>query len=154
MGMESKIRKMDEKILYDQLILIESKKDIKDKVVFLDKEIPNYKIYYKGRSIGTLKEMIVNVDRKIKINEIRKDKTLYTLIIAHLIAQYIIKRIKRRDWEYANYLKQRRELIVEAIYREILKGPMEKFRFFGKVWTHNEILGAFIEYMGNRILDF
>lgn len=152
--MESKIRKMDEKILYDQLILIESKKDIKDKVVFLDKEIPNYKIYYKGRSIGTLKEMIVNVDRKIKINEIRKDKTLYTLIIAHLIAQYIIKRIKRRDWEYANYLKQRRELIVEAIYREILKGPMEKFRFFGKVWTHNEILGAFIEYMGNRILDF
>jgi hypothetical protein len=154
MGMESKIRKMDEKVLYDQIILIESKKDIRDKVIFLDKEIPNYKIYYKGRSIGTLKEMIVNVDRKIKIDEIREDKILYTLIIAHLIAQYIIKRIKRRDWEYANYLKQRRELLVEAIYREILKGPMEKFRFFGKVWTHNEILGAFIEYMGNKILDF
>jgi len=145
---------MDEKVLYDQIILIESKKDIGDKVIFLDKEIPNYKIYYKGRSIGTLKEMIVNVDRKIKLDEIREDKILYTLIIAHLIAQYIIKRIKNRDWEYANYLKQRRELLVEVIYKEILKGPMEKFRFFGKVWTHNEILGAFIEYMGNKILDF
>jgi hypothetical protein len=145
---------MDEKVLYDQIILIESKKNIKDKVSFLGKEIPNYKIYYKGRSIGTLKEMIVNVDRKIKLDEIRENKILYKLIIAHLIAQYIIKRIKKRDLEYANYLKQRRELIVEAIYKEILNGPMEKFRFFGKVWTHNEILGAFIEYMGNKILDF
>jgi hypothetical protein len=154
MGMESKIKKMDEKILYDQLILIESKKDIKDKVLFLDKEIPNYKIYYKGRSIGTIKEMLINVDKKIKIDEIREDKVLYTLIIAHLIAQYIIKRIKNRDWEYTNYLKQRRELLIEAIYRDILKGPMEKFRYFGKIWTHNEILGAFIEYMGDKILDF
>lgn len=145
---------MDEKILYDQLILIESKRDIKDRIIFLGKEIPNYKIYYKGRSIGTLKEMLTNVDRKIKVDEIREDKVLYTLIIAHLIAQYIIKRIKNRDWEYTNYLKQRRELLVEVIYRDILKGPIEKFRFFGKVWTHNEILGAFIEYMGDRILDF
>jgi hypothetical protein len=154
MGMESQIKKMDEKILYDQLILIESKRDIKDRIIFLGKEIPNYKIYYKGRSIGTLKEMLTNVDRKIKVDEIREDKVLYTLIIAHLIAQYIIKRIKNRDWEYTNYLKQRRELLVEVIYRDILKGPIEKFRFFGKVWTHNEILGAFIEYMGDRILDF
>lgn len=145
---------MNERILYDQLTLIESKRNIKDKVIFLDKEIPNYKIYYKGRSIGTIKEMLINVDRKIKIDEIREDKILYTLIIAHLIAQYIIKRIKKRDWEYANYLKQRRELLVETIYKEILEGPMEKFRFFGKIWTHNEILGAFIEYMGDRILDF
>jgi len=152
--MGSKIKEMDEKVLYDQLILIEPKRDIKNKIIFLGKEIPNYKIYYKGRSIGTIKEMLTNVDKKIKIDEIREDKILYTLIIAHLIAQYIIKRIKNRDWEYANYLKQRRELLVEVIYKDILKGPMEKFRYFGKIWTHNEILGAFIEYMGDKILDF
>jgi len=152
--MGSPIKEMNEKILYDQLILIESKRDIKDKIIFLGKEIPNYKIYYKGRSIGTIKEMLINVDKKIKIDEIKEDKILYALIIAHLIAQYIIKRIKNRDWEYANYLKQRREILVEIIYKEILGGPIEKFRFFGKLWTYNQILGAFIEYMGNKILDF
>lgn len=152
--MESKIKKMMEIQLYDKIFLIEPKEYSKDKVKFLDKEIPNYKIYYKGRSIGTIKEMLINVDKKIKIDEIKENKILYTLIIAHLIAQYIIKRIKNRDWEYANYLKQRRELLVEAIYKEILGGPMEKFRYFGKLWTHNEILGAFIEYMGDKILNF
>ena len=145
---------MEEIQLYDQLFLIKPGNYENNKVKFIDKEIPNYKVYYKGRSIGTIKEMLTNVDKKIKIDEIKEDKILYTLIIAHLIAQYIIKRIKNRDWEYANYLKQRRELLIETIYKEILGGPMEKFRYFGKLWTHNEILGAFIEYMGDKILDF
>jgi len=151
--MESKI-KMKEIPLYDQIFLIEPKDYANNKVKFIDKEIPNYKLYYKGRSIGTIKEMLINVDKKIRVDEIKEDKILYTLIIAHLIAQYIIKRIKNRDWEYANYLKQRRELLIEVIYRDILKGSTEKFRYFGKLWTHNEILGAFIEYMGDKILDF
>jgi hypothetical protein len=144
---------MEEIQLYDEIYLIEPKDYINNKVKFLDKEIPNYRIYYKGKSIGTLKEMIINTDRKIKIKEMKENKNFYITIIAHLIAQYIIKRIKKRDMKYAHYLKQKHELLVEAIYNKILNGSIEKYMYLGKVWSDNEIKGAFIDYMGNKILS-
>ena len=148
--MESKIKKMDEKILYDEIYLTEPK----DKVKFLDREIPNYRIYYKGRSLGTIKEILFKVDEKIKLKEMRENKDFYINIIAHLMAQYIIRKIKNRDENYANYLKERRDLFVEYIYTKILKGPKEKYKYLGKVWSDNEIKGAFLDYMGNKIFSF
>jgi len=142
---------MNEIRLYDQLFLIESENYENNKVKFIDKEIPNYRIYYKGRSLGTIKEILFKLNEKIKIEEIKKDKDVYTIIIAHLFAQYLIRKIKKRDEEYANYLKQRREFLIEAIYDKILKGSMEKFKYLGKVWTDNEIKGALIRYLGDKI---
>ena len=142
---------MEEIQLYDQLFLIKPINDENNKVKFIDKEIPNYRIYYKGKSLGTIKEMLYKLDEKIKIDEIKKDKDVYTIIITHLLAQYIIRKIKRKDEEYANYLKKRRELLIEAIYNKILKGSMEKYKYLGKVWTDNEINGALIIYLGDKI---
>jgi len=144
---------MEEIQLYDQLFLIKPGNNENNKVKFIDKEISNYKIYYKGKSLGTIKEMLFKLDEKIKLDEIRKNKDVYTIIMTHLIAQYIIRKIKRRDEEYANYLKQRRELLVEAIYNKILNGPMEKYKYLGKVWTDNEIKGALIVYLGDKVHD-
>jgi len=137
--------------LYDQLFLINPENSGNNKVKFIDKEIPNYKIYYKGKSLGTIKEMLFKLDEKIKLDEIRKNKDVYIIIMAHLLAQYIIRKIKRRDEEYANYLKQKRELLIEAIYNKILNGPMEKYKYLGKVWTDNEIKGALIIYLGDKV---
>ena len=117
---------MEEIQLYDQLFLIKPGNNENNKVKFADKEISNYKIYYKGKSLGTIKEMLFKLDEKIKLDEIKKDRDVHTIIMTHLIAQYIIRKIRRRDEEYANYLKQRRELLVEAIYNKILNGSMEK----------------------------
>ena len=142
---------MEEIQLYDQLFLIKSGNNENNKVKFTDKEIPNYKIYYKGKSLGTIKEILFKLDEKIKLDEIRKNKDVYIIIMTHLLAQYIIRKIKRKDEEYANYLKQRRELLVEAIYNKILNGPMEKYRYLGKVWTDNEIKGALIVYLGDKV---
>ena len=141
------------KYLYDQIILIETENYANNKVKFIDKEIPNYKIYYKDGSICTIKEMLYNLDEKIKLEEIKRNKDVYTILMAHLMAHYIIKKLKRKDEEYANYLKQRREFLVEAIYRKILNGPMEKFKYLGKVWTDNEIKGALIIYLGEKVHD-
>ena len=144
---------MNEIQIYDQIFLMEPENYTNNKVKFIDEEIPNYRIYYKGRSIGTIKEMLINIDRKIKLKEMRDNKDFYINISAHLIAQYITKRIKRRDLEYAEYLKERRELLVEAIYRKILNGPIEKYKYLGKVWSNNEIKGSFIKYLNNRVLS-
>ncbi len=112
---------MEEIQLYDEIFLIKPRNNENNKVKFLDREIPNYRIYYKGKSLGTIKEMLFKLDEKIKIDEIRKNKDVYIIIIAHLLAQYIIRKIKRRNEDYANYLKQRRELLVEAIYKKNIK---------------------------------
>jgi len=144
---------MEEIQLYDQLFLINPRNNGNNKVKFIDKEILNYKIYYKGKSLGTIKEMLFKLDEKIKLDEIRKNKDVYIIIMAHLLAQYIIRKIKRRDEEYANYLKQKRELLIEAIYNKILNGPMEKYKYLGKVWTDNEIKGALIIYLGDKVHD-
>jgi hypothetical protein len=144
---------MEEILLYDQLFLIKQGNNKNNKVKLIDKEIPNYKIYYKGKSLGTIKEMLFKLDEKIKIDEIRKNKDVYTIIMTHLLTQYIIRKIKKRDEEYSNYLKQRRELLVEAIYNKILKGSMEKYKYLGKVWTDNEIKGALIIYLGDKVQD-
>ncbi len=144
---------MEEIQLYDQLFLIKPGNNENNKIKFIDKEISNYKIYYNGKSLGTIKEMLFKLDEKIKLDEIRKNKDVYTIIMTHLLAQYIIRKIKRRDEEYANYLKQRRELLVEAIYRKILNEPIEKYRYLGKVWTDNEIKGALIIYLGDKVHD-
>jgi len=153
MGMESEIKKMMEIQLYDQIFLIKPESDVNNKVKFIDKEIPNYKIYYKGKSLGTIKEILYKLDEKIKLDEIKKDRDVYIIIMTHLLAQYIIRKIKRRDEEYANYLKQRRELLVEAIYKKIINGPIEKYKYLGKVWTDNEIKGALIDYLGKKVFD-
>jgi hypothetical protein len=144
---------MEEIQLYDQLFLIKPGNNENNKIKFIDKEMPNYKIYYKGKSLGTIKEMLFKLDEKIKIDEIRKNKDVYTIIMTHLLAQYIIRKIKKRDEEYANYLKQRRELLVDAIYRKILNGSIEKYKYLGKVWTDNEIKGSLIVYLGDKIHD-
>ena len=144
---------MEEIQLYDQLFLINPGNNENNKVKFIDREISNYKIYYKGKSLGTIKEMLFKLDEKIKLDEIRKNKDVYIIIMTHLLAQYIIRKIKRKDEEYANYLKQRRELLIEAIYNKILNGPMEKYKYLGKVWTHNEIKGALIVYLGHKVHD-
>jgi len=142
---------MEEIQLYDQLFLINPGNNENNKVKFIDREISNYKIYYKGKSLGTIKEMLFKLDEKIKLDEIRKNKDVYIIIMTHLLAQYIIRKIKRKDEEYANYLKQRRELLIEAIYNKILNGPMEKYKYLGKVWTYNEIKGALIVYLGDKV---
>ena len=144
---------MEEIQLYDQLFLIKPGNNENNKVKFIDKEISNYKIYYKGKSLGTIKEMLFKLDEKIKLDEIKKDRDVHTIIMTHLIAQYIIRKIKRRDEEYANYLKQKRELLIEAIYNKILNGSMEKYKYLGKVWTDNEIKGALIAYLGDKVHD-
>jgi len=144
---------MEEIQLYDQLFLINPGNNGNNKVKFIDKEISNYKIYYKGKSLGTIKEILFKLDEKIKLDEIKKDRDVHTIIMTHLIAQYIIRKIKRRDEEYANYLKQKRELLIEAIYNKILNGPMEKYKYLGKVWTDNEIKGALIVYLGDKVHD-
>ena len=142
---------MEEIQLYDQLFLINPGNNENNKVKFIDREISNYKIYYKGKSLGTIKEMLFKLDEKIKLDEIRKNKDVYIIIMTHLLAQYIIRKIKRKDEEYANYLKQRREPLIEAIYNKILNGPMEKYKYLGKVWTYNEIKGALIVYLGDKV---
>ncbi len=144
---------MEEIQLYDEIFLIKPRNNENNKVKFLDREIPNYRIYYKGKSLGTIKEMLFKLDEKIKIDEIRKNKDVYIIIIAHLLAQYIIRKIKRRNEDYANYLKQRRELLIEAIYKKILDGLFEKYKYLGKVWTDNEIKGALIIYLGDKVHD-
>jgi len=144
---------MEEIQLYDQIFLIKPGDYENNKVKFIDKEIPNYRVYYKGKSLGTIKEMLYKLDEKIKLDEIRKNKDVYTILMTHILAQYIIRKIKRRDEEYANYLEQRRELLVEAIYNKILKGSMEKYKYLGKVWTDNEINGALMDYLGKKVHD-
>ncbi|MFP3132428.1 MAG: hypothetical protein RXQ77_03775 [Candidatus Nanopusillus sp.] len=144
---------MEEIQLYDQLFLIKQGNNENNKVKFIDKEIPNYKIYYKGKSLGTIKEMLFKLDEKIKLDEIKRYRNVYIIIMAHLLAQYIIRKIKRKDEEYANYLKQRRELLVEAIYNKILNGSLEKYKYLGKIWTDNEIKGALIIYLGDKVHD-
>ena len=144
---------MEEIQLYDQLFLINPGNNKNNKVKFADREISNYKIYYKGKSLGTIKEMLFKLDEKIKLEEIRKNRDIYIIIMTHLLTQYIIRKIKRRDDEYANYLNQRRELLIEAIYNKILNGSMEKYKYLGKVWTDNEIKGALIVYLGDKVHD-
>ena len=144
--------KMDEIKLFDKIIL--SGKREPEIIEFNNKEIPNHKIAYEYKYIATLKELIINLDKKIKKRDMRENKEFYIIIMAHLIAYYIIKKMNNIDLGYAKYLLENHKEFTKAIYNKLLGGDDDRFEYFDVVWTNKQIENAFIEYIVPKLEPF
>jgi len=120
-------------------------------IEFNNKKLPNYKIIYKYRSIATLKELIINTDKKIQKKSMREQKEFYINIIAHLIAYYIIKKMNNIDLEYSKFLLENHRKFTEAIYIKLLDGDDDKFIYYGTIWTNTQIEKTFISYIAPKL---
>ena len=141
--------KMIEITLFDKLKLSD---DVEPEIFeFNNKKIPNRRVLYKYKSIATSKELIINTDEKIKKPKMREYDEFYTNIMAHLIAYYIIKKMKNIDPEYAKFLEDNHKELTKGIYRKLLGGDDEKFEYYGIVWTDKQIERAFIKYIAPKL---
>jgi len=140
---------MDEITLFDELTFLGY--SIPEIIEFNGKELPNYRIAYNSKVIASLKELIINTDEKIKKKSMREHKEFYINIIAHLIAYYIIKKMKNIDPEYAKFLKDNHKELTEAIYKKLLGGDNDKFKYYGIIWTDKQIENAFISYIAPKL---
>jgi len=143
---------MDEIRLFDKIIL--SGKGEPEIIEFNNKEISNHRIAYEYKYIATLKELITNLDKKIKKKDIKEDKEFYTIIMAHLIASYIIKKMNNIDLEYSKYLLDNHREFTRAIYNKLLGGDSDKFEYFNIIWTNKQIENAFINYIAPKLEPF
>ena len=143
---------MDEIKLFDKIII--SSKGEPEIMEFNNKEIPNHRIAYEYRYIATLKELITNLDKKIKKRDMRENIEFYINIMAHLIAYYIIKKMNNIDLEYSKYLLDNHREFTRAIYNKLLGGDDDKFEYLGVVWTNKQIENAFIEYIAPKLEPF
>jgi len=143
---------MDEIKLFDKIIL--SGKGKPEVIEFNNREMPNHRIAYEYKYIATLKELITNLDKKIKKRDMRENKEFYTIIMAHLIAYYIIKKINNIDLGYAKYLLDNHKEFTKAIYKKLLGGNNDKFEYFGIIWTDKQIENAFIDYIVPKLEPF
>jgi len=141
--------KMVEITLFDKLIL--SNKVEPEIIEFNNKKIPNYRIIYEYRSIATLKELITNTSEKIPKKSMIEHKEFYINIMAHLIAYYIIRKMNNIDPEYSKYLLDMYRELTEKIYRKLLGGDEDKFKYYGKIWTNKQIDRAFIKYIAPKL---
>jgi|GEM_PF-2470015 len=141
---------MDEiRQLFGRLILSEN---IEPEIIeFNNKSIRNYRIIYKERSIATVKELIANTTEKIKRDDWKKYDDFYTNILAHLIAYYIIRKMRNRDPEYSKELEDYYDTLTEAIYIKILDGDTDKYNYYGKIWTERQIEKIFIKYIKSKL---
>jgi len=141
---------MDEiRQLFGRLILSE---DVEPEIIeFNNKKIRNYRIIYENKSIATVKELIANTTEKIKRNDWKKYDDFYTNIIAHLIAFYIIRKMRNRDPEYSKELEEYHDALTEAIYIKILDGNPDKYIYYGKIWTDKQLEEAFIGYIAPKL---
>ncbi len=141
---------MDEiRQLFGRLILSEN---VEPEIIeFNNKKIRNYRIIYKNRSIATVKELIANTTEKIKREDWKKYDDFYTNIIAHLIAYYIIRKMRNRDPEYSKELEDYHDALTEAIYVKILDGNPDKYTYYGKIWTDKQLEEAFISYIKPKL---
>ena len=141
---------MDEiRQLFGRLILSE---DVEPEIIeFNNKKIRNYRIIYENKSIATVKELIANTTEKIKRNDWKKYDDFYTNIIAHLIAFYIIRKMRNRDPEYSKELEDYHDALTEAIYVKILDGNLDKYIYYGKIWTDRQLEEAFIGYIAPKL---
>jgi hypothetical protein len=140
---------MIEITLFDKLKL--SDKVEPEIIEFNNKKIPNRRILYEFKSIATLKELIINMDEKIKKPKMREYNEFYVNIIAHLIAYYIIKKMKNIDLEYAKFLEDNHRELTEEIYRKLLGGNNDTFEYYGIIWTDKQIDKAFIKYIAPKL---
>jgi hypothetical protein len=141
---------MDEiRQLFGRLILSEN---VEPEIIeFNNRKIRNYRIIYEDRSIATVKELIANTTEKIKRDEWKKYDDFYTNIIAHLIAYYIIKKMRNKDPEYSKELEDYHDALTEAIYIKILDGNPDKYTYYGKIWTEKQMEEAFISYIKPKL---
>jgi hypothetical protein len=141
---------MDEiRQLFGRLILSEN---VEPEIIeFNNKKIRNYRIIYENRSIATVKELIANTTEKIKRDDWKKYDDFYTNIIAHLIAYYIIRKMRNRDPEYSKELEDYHDALTEAIYVKILDGNPNKYTYYGKIWTDRQLEEAFISYIAPKL---
>ena len=137
------------KQLFGRLILSE---DVEPEIIeFNNKKIRNYRIIYENKSIATVKELIANTTEKIKRDDWKKYDDFYTNIIAHLIAFYIIRKMRNRDPEYSKELEDYYDALTEAIYIKILDGNPDKYIYYGKIWTDRQLEEAFIDYIAPKL---
>jgi len=135
--------------LFGRLIFSE---DVEPEIIeFNNKKIRNYRIIYEDKSIATVKELIANTTKKIKRDDWKKYDDFYTNIIAHLIAFYIIRKIRNRDPEYSKELEDYYDTLTEAIYIKILDGNPDKYTYYGKIWTDRQLEEAFIDYIAPKL---
>ena len=141
---------MDEiRQLFGRLILSE---DVEPEIIeFNNKKIRNYRIIYENKSIATVKELIANTTEKIKRDDWKKYDDFYTNIMAHLIAFYIIRKMRNRDIEYSRELEDYHDALTEAIYVKILDGNPDKYIYYGKIWTDKQLEEAFIGYIAPKL---
>lgn len=141
---------MDEiRQLFGRLILSEN---VEPEIIeFNNKKIRNYRIIYENKSIATVKELLANTTEKIKRNNWKKYDDFYTNIIAHLIAFYIIRKMRNRDPEYSKELEDYHDALTEAIYVKILDGNPNKYTYYGKIWTDKQLEEAFISYIKPKL---
>lgn len=143
---------MDETTLFDELTFLGY--SMPEIIEFNGKELPNYKIAYNNKVIASLKELIVNTDKKINKKDMRENKEFYIIIIAHLIAYYIIKKINGIDPAYSKFLLDNHKEFTEAIYKKLLGGDEDKFEYLGIIWTNRQIENAFSDYIVPRLGPF
>jgi len=137
------------KQIFGRLILSE---DIEPEIIeFNNKKIRNYRIIYENKSIATVKELIANTTKKIKRDDWKKYDDFYTNIIAHLIAFYIIRKIRNRDPEYSKELEDYYDALTETIYIKILDGNPDRYIYYGKIWTDRQLEEAFIDYIAPKL---
>jgi hypothetical protein len=137
------------KQLFGRLILSE---DVEPEIIeFNNRKIRNYRIIYENKSIATVKELIANTTEKIKRNDWKKYDDFYINIIAHLIAYYIIRKMRNRDPEYSKELENYYDALTEAIYIKILDGNPDKYTYYGKIWTDRQLEEAFINYIAPKL---
>jgi len=105
--------------------------------------IQNYILYFRNTNIATVKEVIKTADKRIKRKFKKEDKEFYTLIMAHLIAHYLVEKIKKFNLEV--YMWNHKKL-AEYAYESILEEPKEKFLYLGDVWNEDEIDKAYTKY--------
>ena len=135
--------------LFGRLIFSE---DVEPEIIeFNNKKIRNYRIIYEDKSIATVKELIANTTKKIKRDDWKKYDDFYTNIIAHLIAFYIIRKMRNRDPEYSKELEDYYDALTEAIYIKILDGNPDKYIYYGKIWTDRQLEEAFIDYIAPKL---
>jgi len=147
--MKTKEIKMAEEILFDQLVFLGYSEPFV--IIHNNKKLTNYRIVYKGNLVATVKELIVNTEEKLKKSFYQKYEDFHTNILAHLISKYIIKKVKPIDQKYANYLWENHEKLTEEVYKKILKGDINKFEYYGKVWTEKQIERLFIRYIDPKL---
>jgi hypothetical protein len=169
---------MDEKL---PLVFNKPSKD--ESIKFQNKEIPNYEIefiqdygsYSDRIKIGSLKEIIKMADKQIKKKFMRENKEFYSLLMAHLIAHYIIDKINLAFFYYTHkniekpvkmyrignqvyqvaYVYKVKDIvkpkqkyqIAKQVYQQALGEPAEKFLYLGNVWSKETIDLAYIRYL-------